>query len=130
MSQKAPLQDRYGEAIRSGWTCIQLGDWRVVLIARKSELADDVICRRVEGLIVTNELFREVGWSRERFAAIEAVATRGLAIVGRCFGRGAMFVLRRGRAGLRQQAGHGTVISGEQPGRGSHQSDCRAENTR
>lgn len=86
MSQKAPLQDRFGEAVRGRWTGVQFRDRRFMLTAWKNELADDVILQRVKGLIVTDELLGEGGGSGERFAAIESVAVVRLVLVHGAFG--------------------------------------------
>ena len=86
VSQKAPLQDRFGKAVRRRWACIQLGDRRVMLLVRKNELTDDVIFQRVERFVVANEFLRERGGGGERFATIEPIAIVRLLFVGRLFG--------------------------------------------
>ena len=63
MSEKAPLENRFGETVRSRGARIQFGDQSVMLIARENEPADDVILERVESFIVANQLLREVGRS-------------------------------------------------------------------
>ena len=131
MSQKAPLQNRFGKAMRRRRSCIQLGDRRIMLLARENDLADDVIFQRVESFVVANELLREGGGSGERFAAIEAVAVIRLLFVGGGVRRSrAMFVTGGSSSQWRDQAGHGTMIGGQKPGGDSQQSDRRAKEAR